>query len=110
MNEFDIIEHPSILLWLKEYAKNDPLGFCFLIQGNLEHFKKIWGNPNGQSQRFSYWKREHLGIVIYVYSDTRSTFYKTQYLGDKETFVQDKKMGAYLHGFLNKISREMVTA
>ena len=36
MNEFDIIEHPSVLLWLKEYAKNDPLGFCFLIQGNLE--------------------------------------------------------------------------
>jgi hypothetical protein len=107
-NEFDIIDHPLVLLWLKEYLKNEPLGFVFLIQGNLNFFKSIWGDAAGKTQRFEYWKKDHLGITIYVYADEQSTYYKVQYLGNKEMFVLDKKMGSYLTGFLNKLTKEIL--
>lgn len=108
-NEFDILEHPLVLLWMKDYAKSEPLGFCFLTQGNHNYFKKIWDSPTGKSQKFEYWKRDYLGITIYVYSDENSTYYKVQYLGEKEMFVQDKKMGSYLTGFLNKLTKEIIS-
>lgn len=107
-NEFDIVEHPLVYMWLKDYLKNEPLGFCFLTQGNKSLFKNIWGNSIGQTQKFNYWKRDYLGITIYVYSDSESTFYKVQYLGEKEMFIQDKKMGAYLQGFLTKLTKEIL--
>lgn len=107
-NEFDIIDHPLVLFWIKDYAKNEPLGLAFLTQGNQLVFKRKWGPPDGQTQRFQYWKRDHLGITIYVYSDENMTFYKVQYLGEKEMFTQDKKMGSYLTGFLSKLTKEIL--
>lgn len=108
-NEFDIIDHPLVLLWFKDFAKNEPLGFSYLTKGNVTYFTSIWGAPAGQTQKFSYWKREYLGITIYVYSDESATFYKVQYLGEKEAFMNDKKMGSYLTGFLSKYSKEVIS-
>ncbi len=107
-NEFDIIDHPSVILWFRDIAKTEPLGFAYLIKGNVNYFKQIWGAPAGQTQKFSYWKRDYLGITIFVYSDENATFYKVQYLGEKETFVSDKKMGSYLIGFLTKFTKEII--
>lgn len=107
-NEFDIIEHPLVLMWLKEYAKTEPLGLAFITQGNKFIFKQKWGAPVGQNKNFSYWKRDHLGIIIYAYSDDNMTFYKVQYLGEKEMFIQDKKMGSYLTSFLHKLTKDIL--
>jgi len=107
-NEFDIIDQPIVLLWFKNFAKNEPLGFSFLTQGNDQLFTNMWGKPNGNTQKFNYWKRDHLGITIYVYSDNHATFYKVQYLGEKTMFQQDKKMGSYLTGFLEKLAKEIL--
>lgn len=108
-NEFDIITHPLVLHWLRDYAKSEPLGLAFLTQGNEKFFQKKWGKSSGQTQRFQYWKRDHLGITIYVYSDENSSFYKVQYLGEKEMFIQDKKMGSYLTSFLSKLTKEILS-
>jgi hypothetical protein len=107
-NEFDIIEHPLVILWLKEFAKNEPLGLIFLTGGNVSLFKNKWGNPSGATQNLQYWKREHSGINIYVYADENITFFKVQYLGDKEKFLQDKKIGTYITGFLSKLTKEFL--
>lgn len=107
-NEFDIIEHPLVFMWMKEYAKTDPLGFVFLTQGNAEFFEHFWGASSGKTQKYQYWKKDHLGITLYVYSDDNITYYKVQYLGDKETFITDRKMGAYLTGFLSKLVKEII--
>jgi len=106
-NEFDIIEHPLVAKWFAEFAKTEPLGFSFLTRGNIEYFESIWGKSTGQAQGFLYWKREYLGIIIYVYSDENSSFYKVQYLGTKDLFVNDQKMGSYLLEFLNKFVKEI---
>lgn len=107
-NEFDIFDHPLVFMWFKEYAKTDPLGFTFLTQGNADYFKKIWGVHTGKIQNYLYWKRDYLGITLYVCSDHEATFYKVQYLGTKEMFTQDKKMGSYLTGFLSKLTKEIL--
>lgn len=108
-NEFDIIEHPLVQLWLKDFAKIEPLGFSFLVQGNFDFFKNMFGAPTGQAAKFSYWKREHLGITIFIYSSNLATFYKVQYLGEREAFINDKKMGSYLTGFLQKFTKDLVS-
>jgi len=107
-NEFDFIDNPVVLLWFKNFAKSEPLGFTFLTQGNQKLFSRFWGTSNGVTQKFNYWKRDYLGITIYVYSDNDATFYKVQYLGDKTMFQQDKKMGTYLTGFLEKTIKEIL--
>lgn len=107
-NEFDIINHPLVVLWIKEYIKNDPLAIPFITQGNEGLFKKMWGNPVGQVQNFSYWKKDYLGITIFVYTDKKTTFYKIQYLGNLDSFVKDKKIGSYLTGFLSKLIKEII--
>lgn len=107
-NEFDIIEHPMVLMWFLEYSKNEPLGTVFLTQGNIEFFKKKWGNPTGKAQVHNYWKRDYLGITLYLYTNEYETFYKVQYLGEKEMFIADKKMGSYITGFLTKLTKEIL--
>lgn len=107
-NEFDIIEHPMVFLWLNEFSKSDPLGFTYLTQGNGKWFSDKWGKPLGKTNRFDYWKKDHLGITLYVYADENSSFYKVQYLGEKDMFVHDTKMGSYLTGFLAKITKEFL--
>ena len=108
-NEFDIIEHSMVAIWFKEFAKTDPLGLCFLTQSNKNIFRQLWGEPNGSTHKFDYWKRDYLGINIYVYSDESATFYKIQYLGEKESFQQDKKVGSYITGFLTKLTKEVLS-
>ena len=107
-NEFDIIDHPLVFMWFKDYARSEPLGFTFLTQGNNTYFRKIWGDPTGKAQGFDYWKRDYLGITLYVYSNMELTYYKVQYLGEKDMFVSDKKMGSYLTGFLAKLTKEIL--
>lgn len=107
-NEFDIIDHPVVLIWFLEYAKNEPFGFNFITKGNASFFSKKWGSPNGKAQQHNYWKKDYLGITLYVYSNDEETFYKVQYLGEKDMFINDKKMGSYITGFLTKLTKEIL--
>lgn len=107
-NEFDIIEHPMVLMWFLEYAKNEPLGTAFLTKGNVNFFNKKWGKPTGKAQEHNYWKRDYLGITLYLYSNENETFYKVQYLGEQDMFISDKKMGSYITGFLTKLTKEIL--
>lgn len=107
-NEFDIFDHPMVFFWFKEFAKNEPLGLTFLTQGNNNLFHKKWGECSGKAQKYEYWKKDHLGITLYIYSNDDSTYYKVQYLGEKDMFVEDKKMGSYLTGFLSKLSKDIL--
>lgn len=107
-NEFDIIEHPIVLMWLKEQTKKEPLFLVTITEGNIDFFTKLWGQKTGLTKRFHYWKHEYLGITIYVYCDNTQTTYKVQYLGSKENFVTDKKIGSYLTNFLIKLSKSFL--
>jgi hypothetical protein len=107
-NEFDIIDHPLVNLWLREQAKKEPLFLVTITEGNIVNFNKMWGTQTGLTKRFHFWKREHHGITIFVYSDNHETFYKVQYLGSKENFIEDKKIGSYLTGFLTKLGKEFL--
>lgn len=107
-NIFDIYDHPVVALWMKELLKTDPLGLCVLVQSNLELFSKMWEKPtDAKIGEFTVWKRDHLGITVFAYVNDEITFYKVQYLGEKDMFVNDKRMGTYLTGFLNKLSKEI---
>ena len=107
-SEFDIIDHPNVFFWLKDLAKNDPLAFCTLGSGNSYTFRELWGKPTGSTQRFEYWKKDYLGITIFIYTDKITTFYKVQYLGEKNIFTQDKKIGAYISSFLSKLTKDLL--
>lgn len=109
-NEFDIIEHPMVASWVREYVKTEPLGVCFLTQGNTNLFHKMWGKEDGLTKKSKYWTKDHLGITIYVYSDDSSSFYKVKYLGDRDMFLSDKKMGSYLTGFLTKLTKDILSS
>ncbi len=109
-SEYDIIDHPTVFFWLKDLAKNDPLAFVVLTENNLERFNKVFGKPHGTTQKFKFWKKEHLGITIFLYTNKEASFYKVQYIGDNQAFSQDKKIGAYITGFLNKLLKDLLNA
>lgn len=106
-NEIDIIEHPIVSKWFKELSKNEPFTYLALIQGNTIKFKKIFGTPQGETNKFLYWKKDYIGINIYIYTNPTDTYYKVQYTGDSENFPQDKKIGSYVVGFLNKLIKDL---
>lgn len=109
-NEFDLIEHPMVQNWLKELAKTEALALIGLVEGNAQRFRRLFSEPSGKTQRFEYWKRDYLGITIFLYTDNRSTYYKIQYLGEKDLFCKDKKMGSYMASFLGKLAKELASA
>lgn len=106
--ELDIIDHPQVFTWLKDLSRQDTMAFVTLCGGNCDTFKSLWGKAHGKTQRFDYWKKEHLGTTIFVYTDKYTTFYKVQYLGEKEIFLQDKKIGAYVIAFLSRLAKELL--
>lgn len=106
-NEFDIIDHPLVKLWLANYAKTDPLALDFLTQGNDEYFTKIMGKPQDNVMKYNYWVQQHSGFTIYVYSNEHSTIYKVKFLGEKESFINDSRIGSYIIGFLEKFIKMM---
>ncbi len=107
-SEFDIIDHPNVFSWLKELSKNDPLAFATICGGNISGFKALWGKPTGTTQRFDYWKKDYLGITIFIYSEKQTTFYKVQYLGEKDIFLKDRKIGVYISSFLSKLTKDLL--
>lgn len=106
--EFDAIEHPNVFSWFKDLAKNDALAFATLCGGNYDAFKALWGSPNGKTQRFDYWKKDYSGITVFIYTEKTTTFYKVQYLGERDIFLQDRKIGAYLNAFLSKLTKDLL--
>lgn len=107
-NIFDIYEHPLVAFWVKELFKNDPLALCVLTQSNLDLFSKMWEKPtDAKIGGYTVWKRDHLGITVFAYVNEEITFYKVQYLGEKDMFVNDKRMGTYLTSFLTKLQKEI---
>lgn len=106
-NEYDISDHPMVLNWMKDLAKNDPLALITLTGGNEKLFKSLFGDSNGRTKRFAYWKKEHLGMNFIIYSNDVNTFYKIHHLGEYDNFVQDKKIGVYITGFMNKTLKDM---
>lgn len=106
-NEFDIIIHPLVKLWLANYAKTDPLALDFLTQGNKDYFTKIMGKPQGNAMKYDYWVQQYSGFTIYVYSNEQSTIYKVNFLGEKEAFINDNRIGSYIIGFLEKFIKMM---
>lgn len=108
-NEFDVIEQPMVALWLKDQARSNPLGFISLTGNNVQRFHKNLGKPHGTTQRFQFWKQDYLGFIIFIYCDNESTYYKIQYLGTKDIFVKDKKVAAYITGYLNSLIQETLS-
>lgn len=107
-NIFDIYDHPLVSLWFKELAKNEPLALSILTQSNLDLFSKMWGSAtDAKIGGYTVWKRDHLGITVFAYVNNEITFYKVQYLGEKDMFVSDKRMGTYLTSFLTKLQKEI---
>lgn len=106
-NEFDIIEHPLVKLWLSNYAKTDPLALDFLTQGNTSYFTDLMGKPQGNSMKYDYWIEQHSGFTIYIYSNNSASMYKVKFLGEKEAFVNDNRIGSYIIGFLEKFIKTM---
>lgn len=106
-NEFDIIEHPLAVLWMANFMKNEPLGFVTIINPNLEMFSKMWGEPQTAPGGNKVWRREQMGVNFYVYTNEHSTVYKIQYMGTKDLFKQDKKIGNFITLFLSKLIEEI---
>lgn len=102
-NEFDIIQHPMFQMWLSDLATRDPLCVSFLIKGNMDSFEAIWGKPSEIVNRDHCWRKEYLGTKFFVYSNDQSTYYKVEYLGSYEMFLEDKRMGSYITGFMNSL-------
>lgn len=100
--EFDIIENPIVFLWFKDLAKNDPLAFSTIIGGNKENFRNYFGSPTTTDTKNEYWTQDYMGINITLISDNYKTVFKISYLGDKNIFIQDRKMGMNIVSFLNK--------
>lgn len=107
MTEIDIINHPVVQIWFKELAKNEPLKFLSLTDGLKENISKIYGKPSGETQRFAFWKKEHLGVSMYIYTDDKTSYYKIQYMGNEEQFLSDKKIGVYITVFLSKFLKDL---
>ncbi len=106
MIEIDIIEHQTVLFWFKEFAKTEPLGFCFLTQGNINFFKRIWPNFE-KNEKFFIWEKEFSQIKFKIYSNHQETIYRIIFDGPKNEFINDRKMGAYTTMFLKKLVEEI---
>lgn len=103
MKEFDIMENPLVFLWFKDLAKNDPLAFITITNSNRINFKNYFGDPIGREGKYECWKQDYMGITIYLLTDNFKTIFKVSYLGEKEIFIQDKKMGIYITSFMNQL-------
>lgn len=103
MKEFDIIENPLVFLWFKDLAKNDPLAFITITNSNKINFRNYFGKPTNREGKYECWKQDYMGINITLLTDNYKTFIRISYLGEKEIFIQDKKIGIYITSFLNKL-------
>lgn len=106
-HEFDIIDHPLVLLWFINYAKVDPLSIDFLTQGNINLFKRHFGPSKTEIMKFQVWMQQHSGIFINIYSSESSTIYKIKYLGSKENFLEDHVMSGYIIDFLEDLLKKI---
>lgn len=101
--EFDIIENPLVFLWFKDLAKNDPLAFSTIIGPNKENFRNNFGQPTKVENKAEHWTQDYMGIKISLITDNQRTHFKVSYLGEKDIFIQDRKMGTYINSFMNKL-------
>ena len=101
-NEFDIFDHPTAMLWLREFSKNNPYGYCFLTSMDIVVLKDTLGFPIRENQGAMVWQTEYMGINLFIYQKNKLTQYKVQYLGEQDKYLLDKRFGTYITGFLNE--------
>lgn len=101
----DVLLNPMVALWVKEKAKRDPVAFCRLAQDNRERFKRLLGKGHvtGGRHHEVAWGVEELGIPLFITSNEVGSSYRIHYPGGERAFATDRKMGAAITAFLERL-------
>lgn len=100
----DVIDHPSVNVWMKETAKRDPEGFILLVGPNVENFLKLYGEPewqnNGNKGWTHGWKIYESNLVWNILTGPTGTIFRIRTTTPSQTYLNDPKVGVGIISYL----------
>ncbi len=110
--QIDVIDHPSVGMWMKDIAKKDVQGFIKLVGPNEKEFTKLYGKANWTNDGSKGWTH---GWTIYensmhwlILTGPKGTYFRLRVPTPGESYLNDPRVGVgiiqYLNTLLKKIS------
>lgn len=109
--QMDVIDHPSVSLWMKETAQRDPQGFLLLIGNNVEQFERLFGlatwKNNGNKGWTHGWKVYESNLTWNILTGPSGTIFRVKTTTPSDSYLNDPKVGVGIVTYLNTLLRTL---
>jgi len=108
----DVIDHPSVWLWMKETSKKDPEGFLVLTGPNSRRFQKIFGkydwHTSDNSKDWEYgWSVYENSMHWLILTGPSGTFFRIKTPVTGENYLADPRVGVGIIQYLQVLMRKI---
>ena len=110
--QIDVIDHPSVMLWMKDIAVKDPEGFVSLTRDNTEQMRKLFGKEvwtnDGSKGWSSGWAVYENNLQWSILTGRGGTIFRLRSHIPVSEYLNDPRVGVgvvqYLGYLLKKLS------
>lgn len=111
--QIDIIDHPSVMIWMKDTAIKDPEGFVCLTKDNTKEMRRIFGKESwkndGSKGWTSGWALYENNLQWTILTGPYGTIYRLKSNVPPQDYLSDPRVGVgvvqYLGYLLKRLSQ-----
>lgn len=109
--QFDVIDHPAVALWMKDVMRKDPEGFLKLMGNNVDFFTRYFGKPTwrdpGEKGWTHGWSAYENSLQWLILTGKCGTIFRVRLPTSSEAYLADPKVGVGLVGFLSSLYKNI---
>lgn len=109
--QIDIIDHPSVGLWMRETSRKDPEGFLRLVGDNTKDFSRLFGKPkwktDGKKGWTHGWSVHENNLRWLILSGPQGTIFRLRVPVSGDTYLNDPRVGVGIIQYLSSLLKKL---
>lgn len=105
--QIDVIDHPSVGMWMRETAKKDPQGFLRLTGDNTKDFLKFFGKPkwknDGKKGWTHGWSVHENNLRWLILTGEQGTIFRLRVPVVGDAYLNDPRVGVGIIQYLSSL-------
>ena len=109
--QIDVVDHPSVSIWMKDTARKDPEGFLRLVGPNMKQLQKVLGPTDWKNDGEKGWTH---GWSVYdnslhwlILTGPQGTMFRLRLPVPGESYLSDPRVGVGIIQYLQYLLKTL---